>query len=247
MFTARTLKVAGVDPWQVVTVNQGVGVVTLKVTGVAPVDKVTASSPLFCAVYATEKSMLAGVAIIGICTTVVDTVIAKFLVSVLPQVSDALRAKLDVPSAVGVPPIAIAFPAGTKFNPGGNEPEASVQFTLPPPKGFVLHVPVAFTYCWYAAPIAAFGRDVVVITNVPGAGAPATVIVKGCETERPCASVTVKVKPNVPGVVGTPVTEPFVGPSPRPGGNVPVAVHKNGAVPPDTPRFTVCRSYGCPR
>jgi hypothetical protein len=237
MLTARTLNVAGVEPWAGVTVNQGVAVVTVKGTGVVPVDSVTGWSPLFWAVYATEKLIEEGVAIIVTGATVVLTITVKFFVSVLPQVSDARSAKLKVPSVVGVPLIITDVPEGAQFNPGGNVPEASAQLTPPPPNGFVLHAPVAFTGCWYAAPILAFGSEAVVMAKVPGTAPEAIGIVKGWDADAPVTSVTVMVKEKVPAVVGTPVTEPFVGPSPRPGGNVPVAVHENGATPPEMPMF----------
>ena len=73
------------------------------------------------------------------------------------------------------------------------------------------------------------------MAKVPGTAPDAIVIVKGWDADAPVTSVTVMVKEKVPAVVGTPVTEPFVGPSPRPGGNVPVAVHENGATPPEVP------------
>ena len=77
-----------------------------------------------------------------------------FLYRSWPQVSVARRLKLNVPSAVGVPLIAIAVPGRNQVQPGGNAPDASAQFTLPAPNGFVLHAPDAFTNCWYAAPMA---------------------------------------------------------------------------------------------
>ena len=69
------------------------------------------------------------------------------------------------------------------------------------------------------------------------------VIVKGWDAEAPVASATVIVKEKFPAVVGTPVTEPVIGPSPRPGGNVPAAVHEYGATPPEIPKFN---EYGAP-
>ena len=92
--------------------------------------------------------MAAGAAIIEIGATVVVTTIVKFFVSDLPHVSDARRAKFDVPSVVGVPLMVTEVPEGARFSPAGNVPDASVQLTPPPPNGFVLQAPVAFTDCW---------------------------------------------------------------------------------------------------
>src|SRR5688500_14248727 len=94
-----------------------------------------------------------------------------------------------VPCCVGVPVNEVLIPVPPSVRPGGRLPDATahVMAPTPPPNGPpapVEHAPVVVSVWLYTAPICPFGRDVVVIANVP-APAAAIVPVKGTLADAP--------------------------------------------------------------
>src|SRR5579883_2509388 len=133
-------------------------------------------------------------------------------------VSVAVTVKVEVPAAVGVPPM---LPSGPRLRPAGKAPLVTSQTYEPVP-------PLAASVVEYAVPTVPLGSDVVVIVT----GAAATVMLNALDAVCALLSVTVAVKFEVPAAVGVPPMLP-AGFRLKPAGSVPaVTAHVYPPVPP---------------